>query len=139
MPSAPNAPDGIDHWQTFVARHSGENTHVELVLAIGIVLCGAGIVLLANLFGAGDLVIRTVTSKYLGSLPPGYAASRRGFRVYAVLVLAVGFVCIGFGLTGPLLPIGAALIVIGAAVFGIASLVAITGEVETSRRGRSAR
>lgn len=109
------------------------------VLVIGIVLALAGVVLFLNLFGAGDYVIRSVTSKYLGSLPPGYAASPRGFRVYALLVLAVGLVCAGVGLTGRLLPIGAALIVIGAVTFGIASVIAITGEVETSRRGRSAR
>jgi hypothetical protein len=112
---------------------------MAVVLVIGILLALAGVVLFLNLFGAGDYVIHGVTSKYLGSLPPGYAASRRGFRVYAVLVLAVGLVCAGAGLTGWLLPVGAALIVIGALMFGIASLVAIAGEVETSRRGRSAR
>jgi hypothetical protein len=89
-------------------------------------------VLLLNLFGAGAYVIRTVTSKYLGSLPPGFAASQRGFRIYATLLLAVGVVSLGVGLAGTLLPIGAALIVIGAVIFGIASVVAITGEVETS-------
>jgi hypothetical protein len=112
---------------------------VAAVLVIGVLLALAGVVLLLNLFGAGDYVIRTVTSKYLGTLPPGYAASKRGFRIYALLVLAVGVVCVGFGLTGQVLPIGAALIVIGAVIFGIASVVAITGEVETNRRGRSAR
>ena len=108
---------------------------VAAVLVIGVLLALAGVVLLLNLFGAGDYVIRTVTSKYLGSLPPGYAASRRGFRIYALLVLAVGVVCAGFGLTGRVLPIGAALIVIGALIFGIASVVAISGEVETARGG----
>jgi hypothetical protein len=112
---------------------------VAAVLVIGVLLTLAGLALLLNLFGAGDYVIRTVTSKYLGSLPPGYAASKRGFRIYAVLVLAVGLVCAGFGLTDRLLPIGAALIVIGAVSFGIASVVAITGELETSRRGQSGR
>ncbi|HEV2476191.1 MAG TPA: hypothetical protein VGX22_06590 [Candidatus Dormibacteraeota bacterium] len=105
------------------------------VLVIGVLLALAGVVLLVNLFGAGDYVIRTVTSKYLGSLPPGYAASKRGLRIYSLLVLAVGLVCAGFGLTGRLLPIGAGLIVIGALIFGIASVVAITGEVETARGG----
>jgi hypothetical protein len=108
---------------------------VSVVLVIGVVLSLAGVVLLLNLFGAGAYVIRTVTSKYLGSLPPGYAASPRGFRVYALLVLAVGLVCLGFGLTGRLLPVGAGLIVIGAVMFGIASVVAIAGEVETARKG----
>jgi hypothetical protein len=109
---------------------------VALVLAIGVLLCGAGIVLLLDLFGAGAYVIRTVTSKYLGSLPPGFAASRRGFRIYALLILAIGIFCLGLGLTATLLPIGAGLIVVGAVTFGIASVIAITGEVETSGRGR---
>ncbi|HET7418928.1 MAG TPA: hypothetical protein VFL27_00950 [Candidatus Dormibacteraeota bacterium] len=106
---------------------------MALVLAIGIVLAVVGLVLLFDLFGAGDYVIRTVTSKYLGSLPPGFAASRRGFQVYATLLIAVGIVCIGLGLTAKVLPIGAGLIVIGALIFGIASVVAISGEVETAR------
>ena len=109
---------------------------MAVVLAIGILLVGAGIALLLNLFDAGDYVMRHVTSKYLGALPPGFAASRRGFRIYALLVLAVGIFCVGLGLTPRLLPIGAGLIVLGAVIFGIASVVAITGEVETSRRGR---
>jgi len=112
---------------------------VAALIVIGVLLALAGAVLLLNLLGTGDYVIRAVTSKYLGSLPPGYAASKRGFRVYSVLVLAVGMVCAGFGLTGRLLPIGAGLIVIGALMFGIGSVVAISGEVETSRRGRSGR
>jgi hypothetical protein len=106
-----------------------------VVLAIGIVLTVAGLVLLFNLFGAGDYVIRAVTSKYLGSLPPGFAASRRGFRIYATLVIAVGLVCLGLGVAASLIPIGAGLIVIGAVIFGIASVVAISGEVETARGG----
>ena len=110
---------------------------VAVLLVIGVLLVLAGLALLFNVLGAGDYVIRTVTSKYLGSLPPGYAASKRGFRVYALLVLAVGLVCAGFGVTGSLLPIAAGLIVVGAVIFGIASVIAITGEVDTARRGRS--
>ena len=116
---------------------SGENTHVAVVLVIGILLAAAGLVLLFNLFRAGDYVIRTVTSKYLGTLPPGFAASRRGFQVYATLVTAVGIVCIGLGITDRLLPVGAGLIVVGAVIFGIASVVAISGEVETARGHKS--
>ena len=106
---------------------------VAVVLGIGAVLTLAGVVLLMNLFGAGDYVIRRVTSRYLGSLPPGYAASKRGFRIYALLVLAVGSVCVGLGLTDRFLPIAAGLIVVGAIAFGLASVVAISGEVETAR------
>jgi hypothetical protein len=107
---------------------------VGLLTAIGVLLVGAGIVLLVNLFGAGDYVIRKVTSRYLGTLPPGFAASRRGFRIYATLVLAVGLVCLGLGLIERVLPVAAGLIVLGAVIFGVASVVAIAGEVETARK-----
>ncbi|HEV2030235.1 MAG TPA: hypothetical protein VGS16_17170 [Candidatus Dormibacteraeota bacterium] len=103
------------------------------VLTIGVVLCLAGLILLLNLFGAGDAVIRRVTSRSLGELAPGFAASLRGFRTYAVLVLAVGVLCIGLAVTASFLPLGLGLLVLGAAVFGIASVIAIVGEVETYR------
>lgn len=107
-----------------------------MVLVIGILLTVAGIVLLLNVFAAGDYVMRTVTQKYLGSLPPGFAASKRGFRVYATLVISIGVVFLGLGIAASLVPVGAALLVLGAVIFVIASVIAIKGEVATSRRGR---
>lgn len=104
-----------------------------MVLALGVLLALAGVVLLLNLFGAGDYVIRRVTSKYLGTLAPGFAASKRGFRIYATLLLAVGIVCLGLGATAWFLPLAAGLLVVGALVFGVASIVAIAGELETYR------
>jgi hypothetical protein len=74
-----------------------------------------------------------VTSRSLGELAPGYAASRRGFKTYALLILAIGVLCIGLAMTDRFLPLGAALLVLGALTFGIASVVAIAGEVETYR------
>jgi phosphatidylglycerophosphate synthase len=106
---------------------------VTVVLAIGAVLVVVGLVLLLNLFGAGDLVIRRVTSRSLGELAPGFAASRRGFRTYAALILAIGVLCVGLAMTDRFLPLGAALLVLGAITFGIASVIAIAGEVETYR------
>jgi hypothetical protein len=103
------------------------------VLAIGALLCLAGLVLLLNLFGAAELVIRRVTSRSLGELAPGFAASRRGFRTYAALILAVGILCIGLATAARFLPFGAALLVLGVMTFGIASVIAIVGEVETYR------
>ena len=100
---------------------------------IGALLVVAGLVLLLNLFGAGDLVMRRVTSQPLGELAPGFAASRRGFRTYAVLVLAVGVLCVGLAETDHFLPLAAALLIVGALLFGIASVIAIAGEVETYR------
>ncbi len=104
-----------------------------VVLAIGLLLFVAGFVLLLNLFGAGELVIRRITSRSLGELAPGFAASPRGFKIYATLVLSVGILCLGLAAIGWFLPLGAGLIVIGALSFGIASVVAIAGEVETYR------
>jgi len=102
-------------------------------MAIGLLLCAAGLVLLLNLFGAGDLVKRRVTTQPLGELAPGFAASRRGFRTYAVLVIAVGVLCVGLAETAIFLPLAAALLTVGALLFGIASVIAIAGEVETYR------
>ena len=76
---------------------------------------------------------RRVTSRYLGTLPPGFAGSKRGFRIYAVLVLAVGVLCLGLAATAWLLPLGAGLLVVGAIMFGVGSMVAIAGEVEVAR------
>jgi hypothetical protein len=106
---------------------------VAFLLALGVLLCLAGLVLLLNLFGAADLVMRRVTSQPLGSLAPGFAATRRGFRIYAALVIAVGVLCAGVGMTVWSIPLAAILFVLGALIFGVASVVAIAGEVETYR------
>lgn len=106
---------------------------MSVVLAIGVVLVVAGLVLLLNLLGAGDLVMRRVTSQPLGELAPGFAASPRGFKAYAALVLAVGVLCVGLAETAQFLPLGAALLVVGALLFGIGSVIAIAGEIETYR------
>ncbi len=106
------------------------------MLAIGIALSLVGAVWLVNVFGAGDYMIKRVTSRYLGSLPPGFAATPRGFRVYAVLVLALGVVCLGLAATERWLPLAAGLLVIGAITFGVSSMIAISGEVETARGGQ---
>jgi hypothetical protein len=107
---------------------------VLVVLAIGILLILLGCVWLLNVFGAGDYTIRRVNSRYLGTLPPGFAATTRGFRVYSVLVIALGVLCIGLGTTERFLPLAAGLIVVGAIAFGVASIVAIAGEVEVYRK-----
>jgi len=98
-----------------------------VVLALGIVICAAGLTLLFNLFGAGDHTIRRVTSRSLGELAPGFAASRNGFRTYAVLVVAVGALAIGLAMEN------AIVLTVSAVVFVVASVVAITGEVTTYR------
>ena len=104
-----------------------------MVLGIGVVLVAAGLVLLLNVGGAGDFVVRRVTSRSLGELAPGFAAKPLGFKTYAVLVLAIGVLAVGLAIVGWSLPIGAILLVLGAITFVIASVIAIVGEVKTFR------
>jgi hypothetical protein len=104
-----------------------------LIVVIGALLAGAGIVLLLNLGGAADALIRRVTSRNLGTLAPGYAADPGGMRVYAVLLVGLGLAVAGVGV-GPGSPlVGAIAFVAGAIVFIVASVLVIAGEVRTYR------
>ena len=93
----------------------------------------AGIALLLNVGGSGDLVIRRVTSRSLGELAPGYAASPGGFKVYATLILAIGVAVAGLGIADWSAALGVGLLVLGIAAFAVASVIAIRGEVTTYR------
>ena len=104
-----------------------------MVLAIGVLLCVAGIALLLNLGGSADAVIRKVTSRSLGELAPGFAASRGGFRIYAALVLAIGVAVSGLGILDQSVAFGVGLLAVGLIVFVAASVIAIVGEVRTYR------
>jgi hypothetical protein len=106
---------------------------MTVVLAIGVLLCVAGIVLLFNVGSAADAVIRRVTSHSLGELAPGFAASRSGFRVYAALVLYIGLAVAGLGIADRSAALGVALLLFGLAGFVGASAIAIVGEVSTYR------
>jgi hypothetical protein len=105
----------------------------ELVVTLGVVLVAVGAVLLTNLGGAAEAVIRSLTSRNLGELAPGYAASRGGFRVYATLILALGIAVAGLGVSPGAPLAGLAAMILGVAVFVIASVVAIRGEIRTYR------
>jgi hypothetical protein len=109
---------------------------VSATLIIGGLIVLIGAVLVLNLLGAGAFVMRTVTSRYLGSLPPGYAASQTGFRVYALLVIAIGLLFAGFGAAETSVAIGIVLFAIGVVGFVVLSVLAIRGEMETMRRAR---
>jgi hypothetical protein len=106
---------------------------VSATLVIGGVIAVMGAILLVNLLGAGDLVIRGVTSRYLGSLPPGYAASKRGFQVYAGLVIAIGLVFAGFGLAESAVALGTVVFAAGALAFVAFSILIVRGEIATYR------
>jgi hypothetical protein len=115
-----------------VAR-AWQHAQRTVVLAIGVLLCLAGIILLFNLAGAADAVIRRVTSRSLGGLAPGFAASPGGFRIYALLILAIGVAVVGLGVLGQSTLGGVALVGVGLVAFVAASVVAIVGEVRTYR------
>jgi hypothetical protein len=106
---------------------------VSATLVIGAVIVVLGAALLFNILGAGDLVIRGVTSRHLGSLPPGYAASRRGFQVYSALVIAIGLVFAGFGLAESSVGLGAVVFGAGAIAFVVLSILVIRGEIVAYR------
>lgn len=108
-----------------------------MVTAIGVLLLVAGLVLLFDVAGAAGVVMRRVTSQPLGELAPGFAASRTGFKVYAVLILAVGVAVTGLGIAGSSAVIGGVLLALGILVFLVASVVAIAGEVRTYRALKS--
>jgi hypothetical protein len=104
-----------------------------VALVIGVLLSLAGIALLFNVGGAADGVIRKVTSRSLGELAPGFAASRGGFKVYAALVLTIGVAVTGLGIADRSALLGIALLALGIAGFLVASVIAIVGEVRTYR------
>src|SRR4029077_553839 len=104
-----------------------------MVLAIGVILFVAGLVLILNVAGAGGPVMRRVTSQPLGEVAPGFAAPRGGFKTYAALVLAIGVFAVGLGVAGSSALIGAGLMALGGIGFVVASVIAIAGEVKTFR------
>jgi len=93
-------------------------------VALGIVLLLGAVALY---FGQ-DAVIRRVTSQSLGSLAPGYAATKPGYRSYVSLVAVVGLIAIGIG-TGNVW-----LIIASIVLFLLGSLLVIFGEVVVYRR-----
>src|SRR5689334_3447374 len=102
---------------------------VTATLLIGGVIALLGVILALNVAGAGDLVMRNVTMRYLGSLPPGFAGSKSGFRVYALLVIAIGLLFAGFGIAETSVSAGIALFALGAVGFVVLSVLAIRGEI----------
>ena len=106
---------------------------VNGVIVLGALISAAGGVLLADLAGAGGFVMRHVTTRPLGSLAPGYAASKHGFQVYALLVLAIGLIFLGLGLAASAVTSGAALLGIGLVAFVFSTAFAIRGEMRTYR------
>jgi hypothetical protein len=104
-----------------------------VVIAIGFLFAVFGLALYANIAGAADFAIKNLTSRSLGSLAPGFAASRSGFRVYASLLISIGTVLIGLGSLDWAGLLGALVASIGVVSFVLFSIAAIVGEVATYR------
>jgi hypothetical protein len=98
---------------------------------LAIALTGAALQL--NLGGSAGFVIGRLTSRSLGSLAPGFAASRLGFKVYANLILAIGLVILAVGTLDWSPLAGTVLLGLGVLLFALDSVVVIVGEVRTFR------
>ncbi len=94
-----------------------------MLLALGSALVVAGCVL--SLFRG--FFIRNWTSRSLGSLAPGFAATRVGYTIYALLVVDLGFVVLA-------LDAGSAILIIVTVVaFVVGSLAVVVGEAMVYR------
>jgi hypothetical protein len=102
-----------------------------MVTALGLIILIAGGLLYTKV--AADFLIRNVTSRSLGTLAPGYAASRAGIRTYSNLVASFGILVIGLGATDWAGTTGAFVAVVGFIMFVAFSAAAIAGEVRTYR------
>jgi hypothetical protein len=97
---------------------------VLALTVLGITLVAASFAL----FVARDIIIRRVTSKSLGSLAPGFAATRTGFGLYVGLIGDIGVVALS-------LPTGNVYLVLASiALFVFGSVLVIAGEVVVYRR-----
>ncbi len=105
-----------------------------MLTAVAALLDIAGIALFLNVGGAASFTIRHLTSKNLGTLAPGYAASRGGFRVYSVLVLSLGLALSGLTLSAGWPLAGFGILTLGVILFAIASVLAIVGEARTFKQ-----
>ena len=102
---------------------------MAIVLGLGVVLVVAGQLLFIK---RTELVAR-VTSRSLGSLAPGYAATPKGVTVYTYLVTSLGMVLVGIGAAQWSAVFGGFLAVCGILAFVVFSIVAIVGEVRVFR------
>jgi len=92
---------------------------VAALTVIGLVLIFAS----AALFIAQDAMTRRVTSRPLGSLAPGYAATKLGYRLYVGLVTDLGLIALAIGLSIVWL------IIASIAIFAIETVAVAIGEV----------
>jgi hypothetical protein len=103
----------------------------SMITALGLLILLAGGFLYTKV--VGDFLIRHVTSRSLGTLAPGYAASRSGIKAYSNVIASFGILVIGLGATDWAGSLGAFVAVVGLVSFVGFSAAAIAGEVKTYR------
>jgi uncharacterized membrane protein YjjP (DUF1212 family) len=96
---------------------------VDVLQVLGWALLAASIALMVE----KDFVIKHVTSRSLGSLAPGYAATQRGYWIYAGLVGSIGVILLALHFGNPWF------LLLAVAGFIYGSVAAILGEVRTYR------
>jgi hypothetical protein len=102
-----------------------------VALVIGLVLIFAGIFMDSH--PAHEWLIQRITSRSLGTLAPGYAASDRGLMTYTGLVRAFGVIVVSLWIMSWSIEFGGILLVLGVGGFLYLSFRAIRGEVRTYR------
>jgi len=105
-----------------------EDGAVVVVVALGVLL----MLLSLGLAVRAKDVISRVTSRPLGTLAPGFAATRWGYAIYVGLVQSIGLALLGLGLSA-YRPSTIGLFLVGAGAFVGLSIAAIAGEVRTYR------
>jgi hypothetical protein len=99
---------------------------------MGLTWVVAGLIIF-DAFGFGRFVIRHLTSKPLGGLAPGYAATLPGLKAYALVLMFCGLALGGLALAAEVPLAGLAAITGSLLGFVLTSIVAIVGEVKTYR------
>ncbi len=103
---------------------------LQVIAAVFLVVA---VVLITDVGGAGRAVIRNLTSRSLGQLAPGYAASPNGLKIYAGILGAIGLIFAGLAAAATAAIPGLVAMIGGGIAFIGLSVLAIRGEVETYR------
>ena len=104
-----------------------------MLQVIATVMLLVAVVLVLDVGGAAKAVIRNLTSRSLGELAPGYAASPTGLRIYAAIIGAIGLIFAGLAAAAAAPIPGLVAMILGAIAFGLLSIAAIRGEVKVYR------
>jgi hypothetical protein len=106
---------------------------MSFLLVLGVLFIGVGVVLTFDIAGLGRSVIKNLTSKPLGTLAPGFAATRQGMETYGLVLATCGLMLISVPMASIQPVAGLVGLVGGFIAFLLVSVLAIVGEVRTYR------